>query len=294
MQNYLVMNPPVFILGNPRSGTTMLRLMLNNHKNIVIPPECGFAVWFYEKYQDRVIDRQTIEEFMLDLAGAKKIETWRLEFEKLQGDLLKRGPENYGEMVSFIYEYYGRSIGRNFLRWGDKNNFYIQHVSTIKKMLPSARLIHIVRDGRDVACSYRAINRSNIQSKYAPHLPHKIEEIAFQWLTNLRSAINAFEKIGWQNVYEIRYEDLTLQPAHELKKLCTFLDEPYDPNMESYYIKNQVEQQEPVEFLQWKAKTLERPTTSQVGRYLAELADDELEEFEQIALPMLHRYNYLV
>lgn len=42
---------PVFIIGSPRSGTTLLRLMMNSHPRIVVPPECGFAVWWYEKYQ---------------------------------------------------------------------------------------------------------------------------------------------------------------------------------------------------------------------------------------------------
>lgn len=287
------MNSPIFILGNPRSGTTLLRLMLNNHRNIVIPPECGFAVWFHDRYRNIIVNQSAIEQFITSLAKAKKIETWNLDFTKLQDFLIAMKPNNYPELVSLVYEFYGNSIHRSFLRWGDKNNFYIRHIDTIKEMFPSSRLIHIVRDGRDVACSYKALNRSAIRSRYAPHLPNLIGEIAHEWVSNLECAIDSFKKIGWQDVYELRYEDLTSQPSRELERLCVFLEEPYDSEMESYHLKNQSEQQEPVEFLQWKSKTLEQPTTSQIGRYKAELTKNEIEEFEKIAAPLLARYKYL-
>lgn len=286
------MNSPIFVLGSPRSGTTMLRLMLNNHRNIVIPPECGFAIWFYEKYHSKEIDKTTIEHFIADLVHAKKIETWNLDFEMLRKYLMAKQPSVYAELVSHVYEFYGYSANRNFLRWGDKNNFYVRYIDIIKEMFPSSRLIHIVRDGRDVACSYKTINRSNIESKYAPHLPDTISAIASQWVDNLQAVIESFTKISWQQTYEIRYEDLTSESGTELKKLCIFLEESYDPEMEFYYLKNQAEQLEPPEFLQWKAKTLERATTSQVGRYKAELTVNEMEEFERIASSMLQRYNY--
>ena len=287
------MSSPIFVLGNPRSGTTLLRLMLNNHKNIVIPPECGFAIWFYEKYANTIINESIIREFIKDISTARKIETWGLNFYELEIFIVASKPDSYSKLVSCVYEFYGKQIGKNFKRWGDKNNFYIKHIETINKLFPSAYFIHIVRDGRDVACSYRSINRSKIVSKYAPHLPDDIISIAEEWDFNLNQMIDSFNKISWHNVYEVRYEDLTTSPVDTLRNICNFLEEPYDERMETYYLKNQEEQQEPVEFLQWKVKTLEKPTTSEISKYLKELRKNEIKQFENIAHKLLERYSYL-
>jgi hypothetical protein len=288
------MRPPLFIIGNPRSGTTLLRLMLTNHKNIVIPPECGFAVWFYDKYKSTVFSESVVNNFVRDLSTAKKIETWKLDYSKLLDYISAAKPVSYPDVVGSVYEFYGNTIGRTFLRWGDKNNYYLNHIDTIREMFQSARFIHIIRDGRDVACSYRTLQASNVVSKYAPHLPYNIKDIAVEWSVNIQQIRSSFDKIHWNNVYEIRYEDLVSQPSNELKKVCSFLNEPYDVEMERYFIKNQLEQQEPVEFLQWKLKTIEEPTTSEVGKFKHELTSGEIKEFESISVSVLRLYNYAI
>jgi hypothetical protein len=288
------MRPPLFIIGNPRSGTTLLRLMLTNHQNIVIPPECGFAVWFYEKYKFAIFSETLVESFIKDLSTAKKIETWDLDYSKLLDYILTAQPSSYPDIVEAVYKFYGHANGRTFLRWGDKNNFYLHHIDTIREMYPCAHFIHIIRDGRDVACSYRALQRSNVVSKYAPHLPYNVKDIAIEWSANIQKIRSSFDKNHWDNVYEIRYEDLVSQPGDELEKICAFLDEPYDIEMERFFIKNQIEQQEPVEFLQWKAKTIEKPTTSEIGKYKDELTLEEIKEFESLSASILSLYNYVL
>jgi Sulfotransferase family len=292
--NGFVMISPLFIIGNPRSGTTLLRLMLTNHKNIVIPPECGFAVWFYDKYKAADFSGSVFGSFVKDLSGAKKIETWNLDYTKLLDYIFAVKPVSYPELAGTVYEFYGHSIGRTFSRWGDKNNYYLHHIDTINEMYPSARFIHIIRDGRDIACSYRSLQGSNIESKYAPRLPSNINDIAVEWITNIQKIRDSFNRVGWGKVCEIRYEDLVSRPDHELKKICSFLEEPYDADMELYFIRNQSEHQEPIEFLQWKARTTEKPTTSEVGKFRNELTPKEIKEFESVSAQMLKIYNYVI
>lgn len=286
------MRPPLFIIGNPRSGTTLLRLMLTNHRNIVIPPECGFAVWLYDKYKSVSFSGSILDRFVTDLSNARKIETWNLDYTKLSNYLNAAKLISYSEAVGKVYEFYGHATGKTFSRWGDKNNFYLHHIDTIRDMYPSALFVHIVRDGRDVACSYLNLHRSNIKSKYAPQLPSTVNSIAMEWFANIREIRSSFDKAGWKNTCEIRYEDLVSQTESELKKLCAFLDEPYDTDMELYFIRNRLENQEPAEFLQWKAKTTERPATTEVGKFRKELKPGEIKEFESIAASMLKIYNY--
>ena len=290
------MTGPIFILGNPRSGTTLLRLMLNNHRNIVIPPECGFAVWWYEKYQHwdarSSQDSEKLATFIHDLMTSRKIDTWNLDPARLREHVSREQPGSYSKLVSSIYEFFGRSTGREFKRWGDKNNFHVGFVTTLFAIFPNGCFVHIVRDGRDVACSYRNVMRSPIVSCYSPRLPTDIHEIAAEWRKNLSKVIKAFDKIGWEKVLEIRYEDLVSHVETELRRLCVYLGEPYDDNMLNYYEANRIKQLEPAEFLQWKAKTLEKPTDAEVGKFERELTPSEIRDFNQEAGDLLRRYGY--
>lgn len=123
-------------------------------------------------------------------------------------------------------------------------------------------------------------------------MPVDINQIAHEWTDNIKKIRSSFEKLPSTQVYEVRYEDLVSQPGQELTKICDFLGEPYDSEMELYYIKNKIETQEPIEFLQWKAKTLEKPTSSEVGKYMRELQPEEIKEFERISASVLNLYNY--
>lgn len=290
------MRPPIFIIGNPRSGTTLLRLMVNNHPHIVVPPECGFAVWWYEKYRDWGIDAgrepQVLDGFLTDLAASKKIETWNLDYGALRDFIAAGRPADYGELVSCVYTFFGDATGKTFHRWGDKNNFYIQHIATLEAIFPEARYVHIVRDGRDVACSYRKLAATPMDSKYAPHLATDIAAIATEWHDNNAGAAAAFAALDPARVCVVRYEDLVTSSEAELRRICACLDEPFDEQMLQYYLWNQKAQQEPVEFLQWKRKTLEMPTDSEVGKFRRLLTAEEIAIFDRIAGDTLARYGY--
>lgn len=290
------MKPPVFIIGNPRSGTTLLRLMLNNHKNIVVPPECGFAVWWYDNYknwnQHLSQNKQHVESFIHDLSTSRKVETWNLDYATLGDFIQAKKPANYTELVSSVYIYFGISNQRTFQRWGDKNNFHIQYIDVLDNIFPNSLFIHIVRDGRDVACSYRKLKQKKFRSKYAPNLPFDIAEIASEWTENIQMAVSQFQTIGCHRVCQVRYEDLVTASQVELTKLCEFLEEPYDEQMLNYYVYNRQEEQEPAEFLQWKSKTLESPTTSEIGKFQVKLTSEEIGLFESIAKPILVQYGY--
>lgn len=290
------MNSPIFIIGNPRSGTTLLRLMLTCHRNIVIPPECGFAVWLYDKYRHwEPLEKNSdslLMGFIHDLMHCRKIETWNVEEKNLFEFLSGRKPSSYSDLVSYVYEWYGLSQGRNFKRWGDKNNFHIHHILTIKAMFPNACFIHIVRDGRDVACSYKKLNERRIDSPYAPGLPNRIEDIAEQWKANLEIATKSFATIGWENVYEINFKDLILDTEMSLRNLCKQVGEEYDPSMLNYQVTNRERGLEPKEFLQWKEKTLKPPIRGEVGRYKSELTEQEIHIFQSIAAKELANYGY--
>lgn len=289
------MRPPIFIIGNPRSGTTLLRLMLTSHRNIVIPPECGFAVWFYDKYSrwgESCLDSR-LDSFLDDLLSSKKIEHWRLNRADLLEFIEAQRPTSYAQLVSCVYQWYGLAQQRTFTRWGDKNNFHIHHVPTIRAMFPTSFFVHIVRDGRDVASSYKRLAEKRFESSYAPRLPHQIEDIALQWRENIRVAVESFAESRWQDVCEVKFEDLVLSTESTLRSLCEKLGEDYDPLMLEYHTSNRESELEPREMLPWKTKNLLPPIRTEVGRYMNELSEEEVQIFQRIAGTELLRYGYL-
>jgi len=287
---------PLFIIGNPRSGTTLLRLMLTGHSKIVIPPECGFAIWYYDKYKDwdeTAINTGLLENYLQDVLRAKKIENWVIDKNSLLGFLLKNNPISYAELVSNIYVYYGKNVKTTFERWGDKNNFYLNHIDLIKKIFPSAYLIHITRDGRNVACSYKSLAGRKITSQYAPNLPMTIEEACKQWMTNINTIRSSFQHLKYENVLEIRFEDLVLEPEKTLTDVCEFIGENFEKEMLSYHQLSKKDGIEPVEFSQWKSKNKLPLIKNEISRFLEELTSEEISYFNNQARQELTWYNYL-
>jgi hypothetical protein len=193
--------------------------------------------------------------------------------------------------VSLVYYTYGKTKKNNFERWGDKNNYYVNHVDLVYELFPNAYSVLIVRDGRDVACSYRELGKKNIQSKYSPKLPLAIEDIAAEWSLNNLTAINSLEQCSKGNYYVVKYEDLVTDNVSTLKKICQFLGMPFSDKMLNYHLSTM--SNEPEEFIKWKKKTLHKPVTTQVGRYKEELEPSEIIRFEKVAGAQLKNHNYI-
>lgn len=289
-------SPPLFIIGNPRSGTTLLRLMLTCHRRIVIPPECGFAVWYRERYEGwpDLCRREPdlLARFADDVLAARKFETWGLSREVLLASLAPRRPASYPEAVEAVYLLYAARVKPAAARWGDKNNFHIDHIPEIDRMFPEARFLHIVRDGRSVACSYRALHGRHLDSRYAPKLPREVDVIAHEWGCNVEKVRRAFASLAPGRTMEIRFEDLVTDPEGRLRDVCDYLGEDFDPEMLRYYELNRSRVLEPREFWSWKEKNLSPPMPEEVDRYRRDLSESEIARFNSIAGQTLARYGY--
>lgn len=283
---------PIFIIGNPRSGTSLLRLMLTCHSSIIIPPESHFFLWLEERYCNWDF-KNKLDLFLNDLYNSTKFETWKLKREDLKSFLIESKAESYEAIISNIYLFYGIFHNKeNITYWGDKNKLWKEKLPKIIKYYPKAKFIHLVRDGRDVACSFKELSKNKSASIYAPKLPNEISEIADRWNLNLDSILrflNGEEKI---NFHTLRYEDLIMETEKELINICNYLELPFDHNMINYVELNKREVYEPIEFLDWKAKLKSLPDKSNIGKYKNALSPEELEIFEKIAKTNLKRFNY--
>lgn len=283
-----------FLLGNPRSGTSLLRIMLNNHSAIAAPPECGFLQWWQPKYAawgaSDASRADTVEAFLDDLFSSRKIEGWRLDRAELQSAILLENPANYGDLCALVYRCYAAPEKRPQLQLlVDKNNYYIHHLEKIAAVWPDAWYLLLVRDGRDVACSYRGIEKLQTDSPYKPKLPQGIAAIAEEWRANNIRIRSFLDQHAPGKYFVMQYEDLLTAALEHLQPAFHALGLEPERRMLEYYHNND----EPAATLAWKTKTLQGLDPANVGKYKRILTPGEVRAFERIAGDVLAQYNYI-
>lgn len=283
---------PVFVIGNPRSGTTLLRLLIASHKNICIPPECGFALWLEKTrsgWSKHDLESPTeIQGFLDDLIACRKFDTWNLPRENVLAQIQERQPESFSALIEAVYRAYLVQNKPEASRWGDKNNFHVQHVADLNNLFPDSKFIHIVRDVRDVACSYRELKSLDSASPYRPNLPFEIEEICNEWKTNVQAVLAAFSNLAMQQTMAVRYEDIVLDPSGTSESICSFLDEEYDAEMLNFHLHDL----EPKQTMDWKTKTRSPVSPVSLERFRRDLPAAETATATLMCHDLLSQFGY--
>jgi len=125
--------------------------------------------------------------------------------------------------VRCFYTLYAQRFGKP--RWGDKTPTYFAHLHAIERVLPEARFIHLIRDGRDTALSLRDLWFS----------PGKdMTTLARAWRKDVSIARQEGRRV--RHYLEIRYEALIQNPAAALRKICEFIELEYDAQMLRYHV----------------------------------------------------------
>lgn len=285
----------LFILGNPRSGTSLLRLMLDSHSKIVVPPECGFLLWLekdYGNWEANDLKTDRVQAYIKDLQASKKFETWNLSDVVLMETINLERPKNYEELSQCVYLAYAKKSDKKPLVLGDKNNYYIQHLEQLDNLYSKKYILHIIRDGRDVSTSYRGIDAISNNFKYKPKLSKDIDDIAEEWQQNNLRIHDQFGHLP--NYMFIKFEDLLTNTKVTLNNIMHRLGLDFDEGMLTYYERNKLLQSEPKETLAWKKKTLEPLDTSVIGKYKKELTLEEIESFNITAKKALKLFDYAV
>jgi len=268
-----------------------------SHSEIFIPPECGFIIWLqntygaWEKKDNNNIVK--LDAFIDELFECKKMDTWKLNKTDVKEKILANQPMNYAELCAVIYITYAISIEKETSIWGDKNNYYLNHLPELLELYKTGKFLHIVRDGRDVACSCREVMDAKTDSPYAPKLDTNIEDIAKQWSNDV-SKIDIFvAQLSDNNSMTIKYEDLVSEPEATVRKICKWLSIPFEASVTDFYKENKEKKLEPDMTLDWKKRTLEPISSKTVGRYSRLLSEDEQHDFCTTAYDMLKKFGYI-
>ncbi|OGP64958.1 MAG: hypothetical protein A2169_07330, partial [Deltaproteobacteria bacterium RBG_13_47_9] len=198
-----------------RSGTTLLRLMLDAHPDIAIPPETHFVSrlnlqYGREGFFSVVTSEATWEDFHIDQAAFKNV-------------LNELNPFSVTEGLRCFYRLYADKYGKKYV--GDKTPIYSLSMTSIQIMLPEARFIHVIRDGRDVALSQRGL-------WFGPG--DDINAAAEFWSSRIQNARQQAPLL--KHYLEILFEQLILNPVVVLTNICDFLEIPFSEKMLTYHI----------------------------------------------------------
>lgn len=282
----------VFIIGNPRSGTSLFRMMMSSHASIVVPPESGFIQWWHKVYKDWTIENsrsiEDISKFISDLKTSKKIETWELDFNALSTLIKEKKPNSYKELTSLVILQYGLQNKKNPKVLGDKNNYYIDHLDLLNTIYPDGKYLIIVRDCRDVVCSYLDVNSLATNSKYKPKFPKTIEEMSLDWLNKNTEILRFLDSINSSNYALIRYEDLLVRPKEEVQKCTKILGLEFEDGMLEYYKNNM----EPSALLDWKKKTNEQIDKNNTQKYIEQLSKIEIDAIMTVSGFLMDKFGY--
>jgi hypothetical protein len=272
---------PFFIIGCPRSGTTLLQLLINSHPKIAIPPESHIFVRFskiFENYGD-LNNKANLKLFVQDLLKDYHIRDWDLgvSVDDFCDQLKEKSLRN---VIALLLELYAQKDLK--IRWGDKTPQHMLHVREIKKIFPEAKFIHLIRDGRDVAVSSSRIFVG----------PPSIYGIAHEWRKYIE-IFDKFKKILNHNEYlEVRYEDLVRNPEAELKKIFIFLKEEPIAASKGQNLPNSTAKEY---YIQTDAHmlSLNAPISDKkIGTYKKKFTTREIEIFETITKDSLTKLGY--
>ena len=267
------MNPFVFIVGCPRSGTSLLQRIVNAHPQIPITPETHWIPRLFEKRKGLTLEDMVTTELISRLLEQARFTRLGIGREELLAMIAGGRPISYSSLVTAIFDSYGDAQGKALV--GDKTPGYVRRMNTLHALWPQARFVHLIRDGRDVYLSMRHRPLHHLKAGAFDTWSEKpVLTAALWWELNVRGGRKAGNLLGAGLYYEIRYESLVAHPREECETLSAFLGLPYDDAMLRF---NETQ----------RKKKERRPITPGLRDWRTQMSRDDVERFEAMAGDLL-------
>jgi hypothetical protein len=262
--------PPFpFVVGSGRSGTTLLRLMLEQHPDLAIPPESYFPISMRHRVPRYVSAAGfDLDAYVTDLLANVRFRDWDLDEATVRGALHGVEPIGWAEAIRRTFALYAAKEGKP--RYGDKTPWFIMRVAELSELFPEARFVHLIRDGRDVALSIREMSWG----------PSRMPALAEFWAKRIRVGRTDGRRLGNERYLELRYEDLVDDPERELRRVCAFLAFDFRQEMLEYSgrARSAVLERE-----REQHRHLSKPVTKGLRDWRTQMSPDDVAVFEAVA-----------
>jgi hypothetical protein len=281
--------PAPFVCGVTRSGTTLLRLMLDSHPELAIPGETHWLPKLIKAFER---SKQTADDAAALIIDHKRWGDFRLDGAELQQRIRALDPVTAADAIRAFYMLYAEREGKH--RYGDKTPGYVKEMRRIQRVLPEARFVHIIRDGRDVSLSHLRMNWG----------PETYAESARLWRNRIRKARKMAPSID--HYMEVHFEDLVDDTEGVVRRVCEFIDLDFEPVMLSYHERAEGRLAEKARELPRKNRppqpaearleshrlAKEPPRSDRIGMWRERMTEEEVAEYEAVAGDMLVQLGY--
>lgn len=256
-----------FIVGFPRSGTSMLVQLLNEHPAITVQHESKFIPAYYPIFLKKAEAGkfpQIIDDLNQELSNKARF-TGQVSEVELQDifsrkEMYSRKEQMYGDVVYSIFSNVPKR--KNYPLIGDKTPSYVFHIPFLKEIFPKAKFIHLIRDGRDAFVSIKDLSWG----------PGNVYFSALEWNKYLSAWDKHSAQLEPSDKFTLQYEDLLRSPEKELERTCSFLSVPYKS---AYFSKFKLKANNS---FKWENKF--------------NMRSGEVSIFQSLALNYLQKYNY--
>ncbi|NNG03133.1 MAG: sulfotransferase [Inquilinus sp.] len=261
---------PIFIVGFPRSGTTLLATVLSRHSRIAVTPETLFM--------EQVFDDATDPAVMLArVAGSRRCRDLGLDADVVAANFTAR-PPTYCWLFRVLLETYAADAGKDFV--AEKSPLHLLHVPTLAQWYPRARFLLLVRDGRDCVLSMLKV----------PWAHNSVLRHSAEWRRRMGKARRLYDSHR-QTIHIVRYEELLLAPERELRNAMAFLGLAFEriqlsPSTASSAV--------PGWEKAWKSKAYDVPDASRVAAWKREADPATLLAMESVMRDELAAWGYEV
>ena len=210
---------PFFIVGNDRSGTTVLRLALDRSAEAAVPPESLFLLDFAPvRRRGGLEDPERAARFAAEVWSHPRVRLWGLAGDPPVVPPGLTHAEAYRFAVEAPVRAYARRAGKE--RFGDKTPPYVYAVDELLAVWPDARIVVLVRDARAVA-------HSIVRLPFGPNNPYAA---AGWWARGIRAGLEA-DRRHPEQVLTVRYEDLVAEPEATVRRVCDHVRLGYNSEM---------------------------------------------------------------
>jgi hypothetical protein len=271
---------PIFVVGAMRSGTTLLRLMLNEHPEVAIPAESHFVASLLRTFSPTAVLAGP------DLLRAVEIVAsspeWQRDYDADEAALRDAVGTGHLSLGAFIERVFRLEVGMEPRRWGDKTPAYLTRVDQLLTCFPDAQVVAIVRDPRDVYLSLATRDWVGETTWDIGRYLAQYGRFVARWRA-------AFDDAHFRVV---RYEDLVLRTEPTLRSLCEYLGLPFAAEMEAFFEGAEQNVQ------QWEldigahTKLLRRPAPSDVARWRREGTRLQHAEIEALTVAVVDDHGY--
>jgi hypothetical protein len=273
---------PVQMIGTQRSGSNLLRLMLNQLKDVSAPHPPHILerlMPLLPAYGDlnMVSNFEKLIEDVCTLVETNPV-PWTGVVLDRQVILARCVEPTLPEITRVVYELKAESEGANV--WMCKSMANIRFADDLEKYNRKPLYVHLFRDGRDVALSFK---KAIVGEKHIYH-------IARQWKQEQDASIDLYEKLGSDRVIRLRYEDLLQNPQAELKRLCAFLGIAYSDAAMSYHESDE-SRETANSGLMWQ-NVVKPVLADNHNKFLKELSEEDIRIFERVAGDTLEKLGY--